>query len=72
MDDPAVAGRAAEAERLGLDERDGGAAAGELACRSDPRVAAADDDDVDRVRQRPVRAGPAAAGIVACQYGRRS
>ena len=53
MDDAAVAGRAAEAERLGLDERDAGAAPGQLAGRGDPGVAAADDDDVRRVGQRP-------------------
>ena len=53
MDDAAVAGRAAEAERLGLDERDAGAAPGQLAGRGDPGVAATDDDDVRRVGQRP-------------------
>ncbi len=40
-------------ERLGLEEADRCAAAGELAGRGNPRVATADHDDIDRVRELP-------------------
>ena len=55
MDDPAVARRRAPAERPGLEERDRDPAPCQLAGRVDPGVAAADDDDVRGVRQRPTR-----------------
>src|SRR6185437_12357888 len=55
MDDPAVAGRGPEAERVRLEQGHRAAGPGELAGGVDARIAAADDDDVGGVRQRATR-----------------
>jgi hypothetical protein len=51
MDDAAVTGRRAPAERVRLDERDGHAAPGQLASRGDAGVAAPDHHDLGLSRQ---------------------
>ena len=55
MDDPAVAGRGSEAERVRLEQGHRAAGPGQLAGGIDARVASADHDDVGRVRQRATR-----------------
>ena len=56
---------------LGLEDGHGGARPSQDPGGVDPRVPAADDDDVGGVGQLPV-AYDGTRGIDACQYGRRS
>ena len=72
VDDAAVPRRGAPAQRVGLEQRDGDAAARQLAGGVDARVAATDDDDIgaSAAASRPERSG--SGGIDACQNARRS
>jgi hypothetical protein len=64
MDLPAIAARCAPAEPLALDKDDAAPGAGEVECRGQPRIAAADDTDVglDRAGQGPGRRHRLAGG----------
>ena len=71
VDDPAVAGRGAPAERVRLEQGDRHAPTRELAGGVDAGIAATDDDHVRGAgRSRPERSGR--AGIVALHNERRS